>query len=930
TFADDNDTYFMYFFAYPHENGSCPSGDYSEFRIYNTALLQLGQIITYGGILFTISIYGVRSSFGWRLTFFLDDLVILFFGFSPVIPFYIIGQICGRLNNHAFRTQFGYIILAIWIIFSWIILSIIHDFNYRYDISLNKKFYLKFLTAFAHLFCAIAILATNIFGLYYDYFVRLNPMQNEANYIINANALGFFINVAYLLLSIYLTCYVWKHKSNNYEDVHVQIERARYACIKIKSHINFIPFRVFFLTLFLSIIQRVIHDYIMEVDDESHCHRIIDYKENIREAHYLKRKLSLPIRILAFFLFMNFSDGYYTWTNSLVGYVNKKQKYFTSKSRSFKIICRKIKYIEKDQEKPKTLYNKTLSITLNIIDEEEIDLYRKGRIQDNREGKIGYNKWENDWNYWKARLSIKDNQIKLVQQLRLGSKRANDFISINGSVKISIKVSDDDGSDVKIDIKDGDDDITDQDISILIEKDSKLIKIKKAQNNDNINLDGNWKLNFKNGEVYLVNKRVLKCNALNNKGKRAIYLSRVNLNGSLSIKGLSNDSNNERKYKQKDDNYKIIEVDKDINNLKKKLRLDGNTKLKIKDDKIYLEYEVNEEGDSNDLKIEEGNSNDLKIKDKTFEDAMTGHYWYAILKKKENHDKFFLQYEVPSDKDVMQLSVEGNRLINLKYYENNEDNEDTKRSTNNEDNKRSTNNEDNKRSTNIEDIIKLTYDKMVYEEDLTENFKSLTINNECEVRRDKRKDKTIILRFINDTLYRKFKGFFFRRTDEMTISNDYDGTIESRQHSILRRCQHDNYTIEQDDETIIIKIQVYAHSIVKITNENDNEKEKDDNAKELPIVTRLAHGGELKIQINRNDNDQNIGKNGVKIVLSRNINLHNRGLLKIKNGCVTFVEMPENKKFIDLTKHGFLNFVVYHHKKRVEKLRNLKKKLLHK
>ncbi|CAG8592625.1 8917_t:CDS:2 [Racocetra fulgida] len=501
----------------------------------------------------------------------------------------------------------------------------------------------------------------------------------------------------------------------------------------------------------------------MEVDDESHCHRIIDYKENIREAQYLKCK----------------------------------------------------------------------------------HLYRKGRIQDNREGKIGYNKWENDWNYWKARLSIKDNQIKLVQQLRLGSKRAKDFKSINGSVKISIKVSDD-GRDSHVDN------------SVV------KIPIEAQKNTDNINLDG----------------------------KRTIYLSRVNLDGSWSIKGSNNDSNNERKYKKKDDDYKIIEVDKDINK-SKRLRLDGNTKLKIKDDKIYLEYEVDDKiYREYEVNAEEGNSNDLKIEDKTFEDAMTTHYWYAILKKKENHDKFFLQYEVPSDKDVMQLSVEGNKLINLKYYENNEDNEDTKRSTNNEDNKRSTNNEDNKRSTNIEDIIKLTYDKMVYEEDLTKNFKSLTINNE--------------------------------RTDEMTISNDY-GTIEFRQHSILRRCQHDKYTIEQDDETIIIRIQVYAHSIVKITNKKDDDtKEKDD-----PMVTRLDHGGELKIQINRNTNDQNIGKNGVKIVLSRNINLHNGGLLKIKNGCVTFVEMPENKRFIDLTKHGFLNFVVYHHKKRVEKLRNLKKKLLH-
>ncbi|CAG8549983.1 13172_t:CDS:1 [Racocetra fulgida] len=643
----------------------------------------------------------------------------------------------------------------------------------------------------------------------------------------------------------------------------------------------------------------------MEVDDESNCFRVIDYEENIEEeAQDLKYKYKLPIRILAFFLFMNFSNGYYTWKQSLVGYVKKKQKYFTSKSSAFKIECRKIQYIKKDQQDPIPLHNVTLNIvedeikinqedrlvdleTLKIEGDDEIDLYRKGRIR--------YDKWEDNWDnwdYWEARLSVKDNKIKLIQQLRFESKKATDFKSINGSVKVSIKVSDDakdsnvDGSDIKIQIdkvkeNDEDDEIADKDISILIENKNKF-KIKKAKHNENINLDGDWKLKIKNGEVYLVNKRELKCKALNNKGKNIIHLYRVNLNGSWF-----KDSNNEHKYKQKDDHYKTIELDKEINELKKKLKLDGSTKLNIKDGKIYLEYEVN---------AEEGNSNDLKIKDDPFKYApKSTDYWFAILKK-ENHDKFFLQYEVPPYENFIRLSVEGNKLINLKYYDY------------------------IKRFTNNEDIIKFTYDKMVYEEDLTESFKPLTINNECEVRRDK---CNFIIRFKNDTLYGKFKSLFCHN-DELTVSNGNNKIKFVRQHSFLKHRQHNNFAIEQDDKTgtIIIRIQVYAHSIVKITNKKDDDtKEKDD-----PMVTRLDHGGELKIQINRNTNDQNFGKNGVKIVLSRNINLHNRGLLKIKKGCVTFVEKPENKSFIDLTKHGFLNYVIYHHKKRVEKLRIRKRR----
>src|SRR6185369_14972488 len=170
TFADENQGTFLYFFAYPSTNGSCPTNIYSKYKIYNTAFLQLGQIMSYGGILFTVAVYGVRSAFGWRPTFFLDDLVIIFCGFSPVIPFYVIGQVCGRIINDEFRTFFIYIVMAFWFIIGWIIVSIIHDFNYRYDLSANRKYHVKVVSAIIHFICAVSILATDIFVTYYDYY----------------------------------------------------------------------------------------------------------------------------------------------------------------------------------------------------------------------------------------------------------------------------------------------------------------------------------------------------------------------------------------------------------------------------------------------------------------------------------------------------------------------------------------------------------------------------------------------------------------------------------------------------------------------------------------------------------------------------------------------------------------------------------------
>ncbi|CAG8812477.1 29575_t:CDS:2 [Gigaspora margarita] len=79
---------FLYIFAFPDKNYGCPMSDYSQYIIYSQFIDQAGHIVSYGGTLFTVAVYGLQSQFGWRNTFFLDDFFILTFSISPIIPFY--------------------------------------------------------------------------------------------------------------------------------------------------------------------------------------------------------------------------------------------------------------------------------------------------------------------------------------------------------------------------------------------------------------------------------------------------------------------------------------------------------------------------------------------------------------------------------------------------------------------------------------------------------------------------------------------------------------------------------------------------------------------------------------------------------------------------------------------------------------------------
>ncbi|KAF0474126.1 hypothetical protein F8M41_024750 [Gigaspora margarita] len=81
---------FFYLFAFPDQNYECPISNYSEYLIYTKFVDQAGNILDYGGTLITVAVYGLKSQFGWWITFFLDDFFILTFSISPILPVYAI------------------------------------------------------------------------------------------------------------------------------------------------------------------------------------------------------------------------------------------------------------------------------------------------------------------------------------------------------------------------------------------------------------------------------------------------------------------------------------------------------------------------------------------------------------------------------------------------------------------------------------------------------------------------------------------------------------------------------------------------------------------------------------------------------------------------------------------------------------------------
>src|SRR4051794_3316418 len=91
----------FYFFHYaqaapifidPNNNLECPTSDYSEYTIHASFVSQASMIIIYGGIIFNIAIYGVKSTFSSTTTFLLDDISIFAISFTPIISWYFMAK----------------------------------------------------------------------------------------------------------------------------------------------------------------------------------------------------------------------------------------------------------------------------------------------------------------------------------------------------------------------------------------------------------------------------------------------------------------------------------------------------------------------------------------------------------------------------------------------------------------------------------------------------------------------------------------------------------------------------------------------------------------------------------------------------------------------------------------------------------------------
>src|SRR6266542_725736 len=82
----------VYLPEYTNNNGkmefSCPSTNYSEKVVYNTFSSQIGAFIPIIGLLFTVTVYGTKSAFGYVTTGHLDDIIIFSFSLVPIFPWY--------------------------------------------------------------------------------------------------------------------------------------------------------------------------------------------------------------------------------------------------------------------------------------------------------------------------------------------------------------------------------------------------------------------------------------------------------------------------------------------------------------------------------------------------------------------------------------------------------------------------------------------------------------------------------------------------------------------------------------------------------------------------------------------------------------------------------------------------------------------------
>ncbi|CAG8439020.1 9429_t:CDS:2 [Dentiscutata heterogama] len=181
-----------------------PCPDYSEYIIYAGFLDQASHIISYGGILFTVAVYGIKSQFGWRSTFFLDDFFILTFAISPILPFYTIGQFLLKNNLPYYKNHAVFFLLLIWLFLVWLIAALVVKFNYQRSFfkNINEKHLPKIRSSILYiiLFYALAIISFDI--IYIKNFSYNNWLE-----LLNLHFLNLFSDVVNLALAFYLTLY---------------------------------------------------------------------------------------------------------------------------------------------------------------------------------------------------------------------------------------------------------------------------------------------------------------------------------------------------------------------------------------------------------------------------------------------------------------------------------------------------------------------------------------------------------------------------------------------------------------------------------------------------------------------------------------------------------------------------------------------------
>ncbi|CAG8762382.1 20139_t:CDS:1 [Dentiscutata erythropus] len=201
---NSDDKTFLYLFAFPDKNFECPVSDYSEYIIYSEFLNQAGHIIGYGGTLFTVAVYGLKSQFGWRSTFFLDDFFILVFSISPILPFYIIGQFLLKNDTFYYKNHAIFFLLLIWLFLVWLVAAIVFKFNFQRsffkDIRDNYLSKIRGFVLYIILFYAVAITTFDIVDVkHYNHVEWLE--------FLNLESLNLFADVVNFALAIYLIWY---------------------------------------------------------------------------------------------------------------------------------------------------------------------------------------------------------------------------------------------------------------------------------------------------------------------------------------------------------------------------------------------------------------------------------------------------------------------------------------------------------------------------------------------------------------------------------------------------------------------------------------------------------------------------------------------------------------------------------------------------